>query len=135
MRRALTEQLIRHEGYRQFPYKDSEGIWTVAIGRNLQDVGVSESEARYLLQQDIAVAWDALQRNHPIVNMLSSVRQDVLTNMCFNMGISRLNGFKKMWAAIDRTDFESAAAEMMDSKWAGQVGGRSEELASQMREG
>jgi len=71
----------------------------------------------------------------PIVSDLDAVRQRVVIDMAFNIGVPRLTGFKKMWAAIHCGDYEEAALEMMDSKWARQVGRRAERLSDMMRKG
>lgn len=55
--------------------------------------------------------------------------------MHFNIGLARLKGFAKALAAIERGDYKTAAAEMLDSKWARQVGKRASELAKQMETG
>lgn len=132
---TLEEQLIRHEGYRQFPYLCSAGKSTVAIGRNLDDRGISEEEAKYLLHNDITICKQELSLLYPIVKVLNIARYNVLINMCFNIGIVRLSGFKKMWAAIQIGAFNEAARQMLDSKWANQVGKRADELAKIMRAG
>lgn len=132
---TLEEQLVRHEGYRQFPYKCSAGKLTIAVGRNLDDRGISESEAMYLLRNDITICKQELNLLYPIVNRLNDARHNVLINMCFNIGIVRLSGFKKMWAAIEIGDFKEASRQMLDSRWSGQVGKRADELAETMKRG
>ena len=133
--KRLEDLLIVHEGYRQFPYKDTVGKLTVGIGRNLDDVGVSMDEARYLLRNDIRIAKDQCVRNFYFFEDLDQVRQDALVNMCFNMGITRLKGFKKMLKALSEKDYQKAAEEALDSKWAKQVGRRSEDIVYMFIEG
>ena len=55
--------------------------------------------------------------------------------MAFNLGLSGLMSFKKMIAAIEVGDFETASYEMLNSKWANQVTNRAHELAEQMLTG
>ena len=129
----LTNQLIRHEGFRQHPYKDSVGILTVGVGRNLKDVGISEDEAKYLLQNDIKTARDELLKRYPAFNTMTQVRQDVLINMVFNIGIARFQKFKNMIKALIEQDYVRASEEMLDSLWAKQVGKRAIEMSEQMR--
>lgn len=133
----LIEMLKRHEGFRSFPYKDSLGILTIGYGRNLEQCGISEREAEYLLKNDVDRAVrdvkDILGEDD--FNFLGSARQSVLVNMCFNLGKPRLAGFKKMFSAIKKHDYTLAAAEMLNSKWAEQVGMRAEELANYMDKG
>ena len=137
---TLIEQIKRHEGSvisnnRHMPYTDSVGKTTIGYGRNIDDVGISEQEAHFLLMNDIRIATSELYENFDWFGTINKTRQDVLINMCFNIGINRLKGFKNMIAALKRQDFDDAAKEMLDSKWARQVKGRADELAEQMRKG
>jgi lysozyme len=66
---------------------------------------------------------------------LNDTRQRVLANMCFNLGYPRLSKFKKFLAAAKDQDWETAADEMMDSKWATQVGDRAVRLREKMLNG
>ena len=117
-RERLIEELKRDEGVELKAYQDTEGIWTIGIGRNLQDVGVSMDEAEYMLANDIDVAVGELQRTFDWFEGLSDARQRVCINMCFNLGLTRLLGFKKFLAAMAAGDWETAGVEMLDSKWA-----------------
>lgn len=133
-RELLRSQLERHEDKRLKPYRDTVGKLTIAIGRNLDDVGIYPDEAELMFKNDA----DRVERELNTVSeyrSLNSVRQVVIANMCFNLGFYGLLNFKRMWAAIGRQDYERAAAEMLDSKWAHQVGYRAKELAEIMRNG
>ena len=152
----LLDELIAHEGMVLTVYQDTLGIDTIGIGRNLQDRGISkeeldhmdiphidliyrdgitEADARYLAKNDVRIVEDELLRAHPCVDRLDAVRQLVLIDMAFNMGVPRLCKFKKMWAAIHDEDFMIAAKEMLDSRWANQVKSRSTKLAHAMHTG
>ena len=134
-REELIDQLIDHEGMELEVYEDSLGIPTIGIGRNLVDRGITEDEARFLCNNDIDIVERELVAEFPIVAELDSIRQRVLIDMAFNVGVPRLTGFRKMWAAIHCGDYAEAAVEMMDSKWARQVGRRAERLSSMMELG
>jgi len=152
----LVEKLIQHEGLKLNVYKDTLGIDTIGIGRNLEDRGISKEEldamdipnietvyqfgitevdAVYLAENDVQIVEEELVRAHPCVDRLDAVRQLVLVDMAFNMGVPRLCKFKKMWAAIHEDDFSTASREMLDSRWAVQVKGRSHKLAHAMHHG
>jgi len=131
----LREQLIKHEGLRLRPYLCTAGKLTLGVGRNLDDIGISKTEAMHMLDNDISRVVEETRKVFPVIEDIDMVRQDVLFNMSFNMGINRLKQFKKMWAAIEAHDWDGAAKEMLDSKWADQVKFRSIELARQMRTG
>lgn len=126
---ALKADLRRDEGLRLKPYRDTVGKASIGIGRNLDDVGISEDEADYLLINDIFRAMADLDRAMPWWRDLSEARQRALCNMAFNLGLTRLQGFKKMLAALEAQDWPSAAREALDSKWARQVGDRADRIA------
>jgi lysozyme len=131
----MVEVLVRHEGMRLKPYLDSEGIMTIGVGRNLEDKGISESEAMHLLNNDVQDAYMEAFDQVPGFPGMNGVRKRVMVNMVFNLGITRLKGFRRMFVALKLGDFENASREMLDSKWASQVGNRALELANQMRTG
>ena len=132
---TLVEQLIRDEGLYLHPYTDTVGKLTIGVGRNLTDVGISRAEATTLLIGDIQNATDHLAQYLPWTIALDEARHAALVNMCFNMGIVGLCGFKKFLAALEAEDFAGAAKEMLDSQWANQVGARALRLAVQIENG
>lgn len=132
---ALRDMLLNDEGLRLKPYKDAGGKLTIGVGRNLDDVGISKDEAMILLDHDISVAINSLDSVFPWWRGMSELRQQVLVNMCFNLGIHGVAGFRNALAAMESGDYESAAREMEDSTWYHQVGGRAIRLVSLMRNG
>ena len=155
-RQDLIDKLVVSEGLRLQVYKDTLGIDTIGIGRNLEDRGISkdeldwmdyptidhvyeygitEADAVYLATNDVQIVEEELLRAHPCVDRLDSVRQLVLIDMAFNLGVPRLCKFKNMWAAIHDDDFATASKEMLDSRWANQVKSRATKLANAMHNG
>lgn len=132
---ALIRQLIVDEGVRLKPYHDPVGKLTIGIGRNLDDVGISQYEAMVLLSNDIRKVEADLDVALPWWRSLSEARQQVLANMAFNMGIGSLLKFKDTLSAIQAGKYEDAAAAMLKSLWASQVGQRAARLAKMMRDG
>jgi lysozyme len=131
----LIEQLKLHEGVRDRPYKDSVGKLTIGVGRNLTDKGLKPKEIEYLLMNDIMDCIDDLNKYLPWWRQLNEVRQRVLMDMCFNLGIGGLLGFKNTLAFIQSGDYEQASQNMLSSKWASQVGQRSRRLSEMIRTG
>ena len=154
-RQELVKIIAKHEGMVLEPYKDSLGISTIGIGRNLEDRGITdgelmhlnktiedivnngltEDEAYYLCNNDIMIVEKELIANKPIVLQLDDIRQMCLVDMGFNMGVPRLMKFVNMWEAIDEADFQWASEEMLDSRWAKQVKTRATHLSEVMRTG
>ena len=124
---SAEDYITKHESMVLKPYTDSVGKLTIGIGRNLDDNGISEDEALYMLSHDIKTVTDDL---HSIFEDFSYLPYDVqlaLTDMIFNLGKPRFLGFKKMIQAIKDKDFKEAARQAKDSKWCKQVGSRCED--------
>jgi len=133
-KKKLIEELTRDEGFKSKVYKDSVGIETVGIGRNLVDVGVTKEEAQYLLGNDIKGAVADAEK-FPWYCCLTPVRKRVIVNIIFNIGLPRFKKFKKTIAYIKAHEFDDASVEMLDSLWARQVGIRAKRLSVMMRNG
>ena len=132
---SLQDMLIRHKGMKLKPYFDSEKIMMIGVGRNLEDMGITEEEARFMLENDIARLYQEARHAFTWFGRLCTVRKTVILNMLFNLGMTRLQRFRLMLGALDRGDYILAANEMLDSHWAEQVGDRATELAKLMRMG
>lgn len=134
-REIVMAQLRIDEGVKAKPYKDTVGKLTVGVGRNLDDVGLRTDEIDYLLANDVTVAEGTARKLFPSFDRLSDARKAALLNMSFNLGESRLGAFKRFREAVEAQAWTQAAAEMMDSTWAKQVGQRAVRLAKAMEEG
>jgi lysozyme len=132
---AMIRQLRLHEGERLKPYRCTAGKLTIGIGRNLEDRGITAEESAYLLGNDIDHHWRELLRALPWVASLDSVRQRVLLDMAFNLGITGMLGFKNTLATIQAGNYQRGAEMMLQSKWAGQVGQRAVRLSRMMATG
>lgn len=130
----LKKWIKSHEGYSAFPYKCTEDRTTIGWGRNLQDNGISQEEANILFDNDLKRCVGELKQYDWYRYQPQNV-QYALTDMCFNLGIKRLVGFKKMIEALIEKDYTRASIEALDSKWATQVGERAKDVAVMIRQG
>ena len=130
----LIEMLRRHEGVRNFVYLDSEGLETIGVGRCIAEgsLGLSDDEVDYLLANDLKRCIEELKRTFDWYDKLDPVRQDVMISLCFNLGLTRLLKFEKALAGMENSDWETARAEFMDSRWSTQVGQRAVELTDML---
>tara|TARA_R110001606_G_scaffold395627_1_gene568224 strand:- start:6310 stop:6738 length:429 start_codon:yes stop_codon:yes gene_type:complete len=128
-RQLATELLKIHEGYMNKVYKCSAGVLTIGYGRNLESRGLTQAEAEFLLRNDIAEADKWCSDNLVYFKSLSTARKAAIIDMYVNLGPSGLLGFKKMHKALASGNYAQASVEMLDSRWATQVGKRSVELA------
>jgi lysozyme len=137
----LADDLRRDEGCLLKAYQDTLGIWTIGVGHAHVAPGTvwTQAQADGALKRDIRHAAGLLDANVPWWRELNDARQDVLANLCFNMGWGDgshgLSSFHNTLAAIRAGQFDHAAAGLLTSKWAGQVHGRATRLAEQMRSG
>lgn len=117
----ITEQLRRDEGEKLQLYKDHLGYLTIGIGRLLdprKGGGISKEESAMLFRNDVVKKQQELYKKFPWAQNLSDARQGVLLNMAFQMGIEGLSEFKNTLAMIKAGDYATAAAGMLNSKWA-----------------
>lgn len=150
MNQILIEQLKRHEGFSERVYQCTANKTTIGYGYNLnanslnlsdfeilgfKKNGITERIAEWLLKRQIEAATNSLSENITWFEHLDDVRQCVLINMAFNMGITGLLQFKNTLAMIKAGDYDGASKGMLKSKWALQVKGRANELATQMKNG
>ena len=137
----LRKMIKFHEGLRLKPYQCTAGYWTVGYGHNLAAHGevippsITPEQAEHYLDQDMATAEAQCHQRFPFFNTLDEVRQAVLIDMCFNLGINGLAGFKNTLAAVAAGNYTSAGANMVSSKWATQVKWRATRLSRMMAYG
>lgn len=129
---TLEEMIQRHEGYNPKPYQDTLGVWTVGYGHNLNKP-LSHAACVQIFQDDLADAQtDCLHAFHWFAD-LTDARQYAMIDLCFNLGLTRLQKFVKFLAAMQAGDYETAAHELLNSVWASQVKGRANDLAFLIR--
>lgn len=141
----LFLRLSKEEAMRLTPYLDCcgkpwrdctcpvKGNITIAAGVNI-DAGLSQAEAEWLTRQRI----EAAENNAGTFSWypgLDPVRQEVVSDMLFNLGLPKFSGFQHLIAALAIQDFHAAAEEMRNSHWAQEVGDRAKRLAAMMEKG
>jgi len=130
----LAKRIQGHEGLRLTPYKDSVGVLTIGYGHNLER-GITREVADLIFQRDLEDAAEDAQKL-PFFLTLDDTRQEILIEMIFQMGLARVKGFKRMSAALGHRNYDAAANEMLDSKWAkSDSPSRAQYLADAMRLG
>ncbi len=144
-KQKLRDQLKKHEGVRQFVYDDASGKLineacfvrgkpTIGVGRNLADRGLDESEIDFLLDNDINDCLAEAQKFRWF-EALDPVRQAAVTELVFNLGMTRLGGFKKFLNFMNEHRYALAGEELIRSQWYGQVKGRADTIISMIVKG
>lgn len=137
MTEKLLDMLKRHEGVKSHVYLCSAGYETIGVGRNISKsgMGLSDDEVDYLLENDIVRVIKELSSEYPWFRGLDDVRKDAMIDISFNLGATRLRGFKRALAAMEVADYTTAAKEFLDSKWSRDVKGRATELCYMVETG
>ncbi len=120
----IFKLLIMNEGLKLKPYRDTVGKLTIGVGRNLDDMGITEDEAYYMLENDIKRCKEELRSIFVNFDDYEPHIQAVLIDMIFNLGKTKFLTFKNFIKAIKENKIKTAAYEMMNSKWAQQVKSR-----------
>ena len=113
----LEREIADDEGFRAKPYRCTSGKLSIGHGTNIED-GISRDEALLLMRHRLGRVVAALESRLPFWPKLTNDRRRVLANMGYQLGIGGLMGFRRMLAALERGDYDTAGKEMMDSKWA-----------------
>ena len=122
VKHVVNTDLRWMEGWRRLPYKDTRGVLTIGCGRNLDAVGVRDSEIELMLSNDIDAAEAALDAKMPWWRQMPDGPQAALLNLTFNLGIGKMQFFYASLAALKRGDWPEARRHLQDSRWAKQVG-------------
>jgi lysozyme len=134
----LESQLIRDEGNIPYAYQDHLSFWTVGVGFLIdkrKNAGLYPEEIQFILTNRINKNKAAITKRIPWFERLEPVRQGVILNMAYQLGVDGVLGFKKFIAAVERGDYEKASVEMLDSLWADQTPARAKRLSVQMKIG
>jgi len=129
---TIYEQLERDEGKRRSMYTDALGFATFGIGHKAT-TPLSDTAIYQILHDDVAAATANLEAALPWVKTLSEARFGAMINLTFNLGLGGLLGFQKMLMAMRESRWEDAARELLDSKYATQVGDRAKRVSEQIR--
>lgn len=132
----LRASIKKHEGLKKLAYVDTKNKVTIGYGRNLTDVGLSESECDTLLDHDILTSTYELYRFIPWIQGLDDVRKAVMIELTYNIGIERVLLFRKMLEALKEGNYSLAREELLNSEWATEVGiTRSHEMGYSLESG
>ena len=134
----IIEMLRKHEGVETHAYNCTANKTTIGVGRNIEagsGIGLSDDEIDYLLANDVQRVEAELLQAFTWYEDLNDARKDAMMDVCFNIGLPRLKLFKKALAAMSRSHYEIAAVELLDSRWAVQVGQRAMTISEIIRTG
>jgi lysozyme len=130
-RAALTAEMDTDEGHENFPYTDTKGYLSIARGRNLTGKGVSDAEIEFMFSNDVVDCCSIMDAHIPWWRTLPPSKQRVMINLCF-MGWESFSQFYHFLAAMQAENWTTAAAEIENSKWYGQVRDRGPRVVARL---
>ncbi|QDP52042.1 MAG: putative endolysin [Prokaryotic dsDNA virus sp.] len=133
----ITEELIQavkeSEGFRSRVYKCTEGFDTIGYGFAIKDLELDEEICEMILQTKLNKMCAYANRKMPFLMTMPVEIQDVVLEMCYQIGVDGVTKFKKTLALLKREEFAEAAVEMLDSKWAKQTPNRAKRLSEKVK--
>jgi lysozyme len=121
MNKEVIKHIKEYEGFSSLAYECTAGYTTIGYGRNIEQKGITKEEAEHLLINDINQCYKELRGIINKFDELPDKAQLVLVDMTYNLGLSKLLNFENMLDAVDAHDWEKAAIELLDSRYAAQV--------------
>ena len=129
----LLDSIKHHEGFVEHVYDDSLGIPTIGYGFAIKDLVLEEDLCDEILLRKLRILGKSVIGKFPFFDSLPSDCKTVLMEMCYQLGVTGVSKFKKALKAMEDGDWEKAADEMLDSKWAKQTPNRAKELSDIVR--
>ena len=127
---SLIEQIKEHEGFRSRVYQCTEGHDTIGFGFKVADLELDLDLAEEILVRKLEHLIRRVKNRFSWVNDAPYEIQDVVYNMCYQMGVSGFSKFKKTIKYLADKEYEKASKEMLDSRWARQTPNRAIELSN-----
>ena len=125
----LLEAVKLSEGFRDKVYKCTEGFDTIGYGFAIKDLIMDEDIAEMILRRKLDKLIDRVNRRFEWLSELPLQAQDVIYEMCYQLGVSGVSKFKKTLLYLENKEFRMASKEMLDSKWARQTPNRAKRLS------
>ena len=129
----LIEQIKESEGFRSKVYQCTEGFDTIGYGFAIKDLVLGEDICDMILERKIAELKLRIQQKLPFYEGMPETVQDVIVEMCYQMGVYGFSKFSKTIDHLMRKDFVAASKEMLDSRWAKQTPNRAKKLSDYVK--
>jgi len=129
----LIDEIKKHEGFKSTVYKCTEGYDTIGYGFAIKDLEIDEEIAELILSRKLGNLQLRICNTFDWYIESPQKVQDVIMNMCYQMGLSGFSKFKKTIYYLETEQYEEAADEMLDSLWAKQTPNRAKELSNIIR--
>ena len=130
---SLLKEIKKHEGFRSTVYECTEGYDTIGYGFAIKDLELDEDIAELILMRKLDVLQTRISSKFGWFDNSPKEVKDVVTNMCYQLGLAGFSKFKKTIYLIETEQYEEASVEMLHSLWAKQTHNRAKELSETLR--
>ena len=130
---SLIKQIKEHEGFRSTVYQCTEGYDTIGYGFAIKDLKLDEDIAELILIRKLGELQERISHTFGWFFNANETVKEVVTNMCYQLGISGFSKFKKTIYLLETEQYEEASVEMLASLWAKQTPNRAKELSEEIR--
>ena len=130
---SLINKIKKHEGFRSTVYECTEGYETIGYGFAIKDLKLDEDIAELILVRKLADLVARIKQTFPWTKEAPEEIQDVVVDMCYQLGVNGFSKFKKTIYLLETEQYEEASMEMLDSLWAKQTPNRAKELSEEVR--
>jgi len=129
----LLNSIRKHEGFRSKCYSDTLGFDTIGYGFAIKDLVLDEDICNIILQRKLESLIRSIEFKFKWYADLPNAVKDVVIEMCYQLGVNGVSKFKKTIEHLKCEEWELAADEMLDSKWAVQTPNRAKALSDRIR--
>ena len=127
---SLIDKIKEHEGFRSTVYQCTAGYDTVGFGFKVSDLELDLDIAEEILKRKLDKLIKRVHNRFSWVSNAPEPIQEVVYNMCYQMGVSGFSKFKKTIQYLADKNYDKASKEMLDSRWARQTPNRAIELSN-----
>ena len=129
----LVDSIKQHEGYVPTVYKDSLGIDTIGYGFAIKDLELDKDICDIILERKLKDLIVKIRSKFQWYSYMPLEIQDIITEMCYQLGVYGFSRFKKTIAYLQNKQWEEASVEMLDSRWAEQTPNRAKEMSNRVK--
>ena len=133
MNSKLVDSIKQHEGYVPTVYKDSLGIDTIGYGFAIKDLELDKDICDIILERKLKDLIVKIRSKFQWYSYMPLEIQDIITEMCYQLGVYGFSRFKKTIAYLQNKQWEEASVEMLDSRWAEQTPNRAKEMSNRVK--
>ena len=126
---SLLDDIKKHEGFRSRVYQCTEGYDTIGYGFAIKDLDIEEDIGEMILIRKLEKLQKRIASTFGWFFNSPEEVKDVVTNMCYQLGVSGFSRFKKTIYLLETEQYQEASIEVLDSLWAKQTPNRAKELS------